>query len=276
MTTHKLHLPTEKTSGIANPEAQRILFVTPPGWGKTDWIGSIPDVLYLACEEGHTFISAFKIVIDSWDHRVGKEKPPYKDQEGNTHMSFMQALDEIERTDRFCIIAIDTVDSLVKMCLDFFYGKHKADHADDIGEYGKGWDIAQNTPFRRAFNRLAKSGRGLIFTTHQNVVEHQFKKGKKSKKETTLPSGIYRLLFAQVGIIFHGVFGDKRKGNRHTDRIVVTEGSEDILAKNRGGLMPAQFIVPPKGQWEQFKSFFTDKKNIIKAEAEYAKFYELQ
>lgn len=266
----KAELPKEKTSGVTNPNSQRILFVTPPGWGKTEWIGSIPDVLYLACEEGHTFINAYKIVIDCWDYKLGKAKPAYKDQDGNTHMSFMQALDAIEDdSQRFPVIAIDTVDSLVKMMLDFFYGKHHVEHAEDIGGYGKGWDIAQNTPFRRAFNRLSKTGAGLVFTTHENVVEHTFKKGARSKKETTLPTGIWRLLFAQVGIIFHGVFGDKQKGKSHADRILVTEGSEDMLAKNRGGLMPYAFIVPQGQQWEQFKSFFEDTDNIRKAEKLY-------
>lgn len=265
-------LPTEKTKPLSSPINSVILIVAPPGWGKTEWFGSIPDNLMLCCEEGHKFVEGYKVVITCWDFK-GKQDAPWKDDDGTFHMSFLQAVTFIENSERFKFITIDTLDSLVKMILDFFYGVHKVDHASEIGEYGKGWDIAQNTPFRRAINRIIKSGRGLGMTTHEETTQKNFKKGIQAKKETTLPNGVWKYLFGQIDIILHGTFGKRNKGSKQRQRLCVSEGSEDILAKNRGGKIPPVYICDPGKQWEQFEGFFKNPKSIDSELVRYEKIY---
>lgn len=276
-TAARIGLPTEPVTSTTKPESLVWVAIAPPGWGKTELFGSFPDSILLACEEGHKFVPGYKIVIDCYDYKTKMEsKPPWKDKIGNVHMSFIQAIEHLETSDRFKFVTVDTVDALVKMITDFHSDKKKVEHIEDIGAYGRGYDLGQNSPFRRSMNRLLKSGRGIGYTTHQQVNTFTFKKGSRSKKETSLPSGIFKLLLPQVDIAIHGEFGEKRGKNRFRDRIVVTEGSEEILAKNRGGKMPTRFILPfPfEERWKTIKMFFETPATIKKAEDEYYKIYD--
>jgi hypothetical protein len=271
---HADGLPQEKTTVSVDPAELVILIVAPPGWGKTEFFASFPENLMLCCEEGHRFVTGFKIVITCWDYRNKEEfKEPFQDDTGTLHMSFMQAIEAIEGSDRYKFITIDTVDSLVKMILDFYYVTKKVDHASDLGDYGKGWDIAQNTPFRRAINRLIKTGRGLGLTTHEEVQNRNFKAGTRAKKETTLPNGVWKYLFGQLDLILHGTFGRRDKGTKQRQRLVVSEGSEDILAKNRGGKIAPIYICDLGKQFQQFSGFFTSPKSIDTELARYEKIY---
>lgn len=271
--THDDGLPIEKTVVTINPISLVMLVVATPGWGKTEFFGSFPDSLMLCFEEGHKFTKAHKIIIDCWDFKKGI-KAPWIDDQKQHHMSFMQALDLIEESKRFKHITIDTLDSMVKHLLDFTYETHKVEHASEIGEYGKGWDIAQNTPFRRAINRLLKTGRGLGMTTHEEIQNRNFKKGIQSKKETTLPNGVWKYLFGQIDIILHGTSGKRIKGTKQRQRLIVSEGSEDILAKNRGGKIPPIYIGNNGGAWEQFSNFFSNPKTIDEEYKRYQKLYD--
>ena len=266
-------LPTLQTTSAKDPLSLITLFVAPPGFGKTEFFGNIPDAIMLCCEEGHKFVKCHKIIIDCWDYRTDKErKNTWTDSDGNVHMTFLEAVEALENSDRFKYIIVDTVDSLVKMILDFHYILKKVEHAEDIGGFGKGWDIAQNTPFRRAFNRLLKTGRGVGLTTHQKTNDKQFKKGTQTKKETTLPNGVFQYLFGQLDVILHGVFGKRQRGSNQRDRLIVTEGSEEILAKNRGGFVPPEYICERGKQWQQFSNFFKIPATV---EIEYRKYQRL-
>lgn len=256
-------IPMEHVKGDGLPEAAtdqdvkltslRWLFVAPPGFGKTEFFALFPDSLMLACEEGHKFVTGHKIIIDKWAG-VGHTE----DSDGNMHMSFLEAVKRITASERFQFIIIDTIDALVKMCIDHHIGKANQSHLSDLGEYGKGYDLGQNDPIRRSLTEIFKSGRGMGLITHQATETKNFSKGPKTKKETTLPNGIYKIIFPQMDIIIHGEFGATREGNKFRDRIIRSEGSEDILAKNRGGVLPPAWISPqdPVARAAQVREFF--------------------
>lgn len=270
----RITLPDEPSPPISNPSRSRSLIVAPPGWGKTEFGMSNPDALLLACEEGHNYTGGYKVIIDCWDGRLANDElEAYKDENGVIHDSFVRTVRNLMRDRKFSMVLIDTVDALVKMLLDYTLGKKGAEHASDLGDYGKGWDVAQNTPFRKQLTRIIKTGRGILATTHESIEKHDFKSRPKFKKETTLPKGIYKQIFAQFDIILHGVFGKMRKKQKTRDRYIVTEGSEEILAKNRGGLLPPAFLVPRdfKARWEQFSGFFTEPETKDQAFAAFEK-----
>lgn len=269
-----LGLPDEPSKPADSASDIRTLIVSPPGWGKTEFFMSNPDCLLLACEEGHKFTGGFKVIIDAWDGVLSNgDTKPYQDAKKVWHNSFVKAVAALQSTSRYNYVFIDTIDALVKMLLDYGLAKRRVEHASDAGDYGKGWDIVQNTPFRRQLNILIKSGRGIGASTHEQAENKNFKSGTRAKKETTLPSGIYRQIYAQFDLILHGVFGKARKSQKTRERILVSEGSEDILAKNRGGLLPPAFIVPRKfeDRWKQFENFFKNPKTKEEAFAEYEK-----
>lgn len=252
------------------------LIVAPPGWGKTTLAANFPETLMLSCEGGHKFITTPKLIIDCWEGS-GQDV----DSDGNIHVSFMEAVSRIEKSERYKMIFIDTLDALVRKCIDHHIGEANQAHLSDLGEYGKGYDLGQNDPIRKAINRLLATGRGLSISTHQFIANSNFKKGTQAKKETSLPAGIFKIVFPQVDLIVHGEYGGIREGNKYKDRILRSQGDEDILAKNRGGVLPASWILPedPTACAEQIESFFNPDPSLRKAAieaatAEYEEFYK--
>lgn len=261
-------LPQEPTSSKLNPTQLVYLLIAEPKWGKTSFFMSNPNSLLLAFEQGHMFQRGHKVIIDKWKHRG--EYPIKKDTEGCPHMTLEQAVEVLEKSDRFDMVIIDTVDMAVKMCLDYHTEKANKEHASDMGDYGKGWDIAQNAPFRRLILRILKTKRGIALLTHSKIEIAKFTSGEKAKKSATMPKGIMQFCESQADVICHGEFGKRRKPLRQRDRILVTEGDMDTLAGNRTGtLLPSRYIVSPNSQWHQFAKFFTSSKAADIAETEY-------
>lgn len=218
----------------------------------------------LACEAGHKFIVGKKLLIDCW-----KGSGEEVDADKNIHVSMEEAVNRIENSQRFTFITIDTIDALIKKCVDHHVEGANVGDLSDLGDYGKGFNIGQNDPIRKTLNRIFSSGRGMGIITHQEIKTNTFKKGVvKAKKETSLPNGIYKLLYPQMDIIIHGEFGEVREGQKHRDRIIKSEGDEDILAKNRGGILPPAWISPIDldERREQMISFFQPDK-IARAKA---------
>lgn len=264
-------LPQKDTMTRVNPALLVTLLIAEPKFGKTRFFASNPNGVGLFFEPGYKFVKGKKIIIDKWDH---KGHYPIKiDADGDPHMTAMQALEALEAADLYDMAYVDTVDMATKMCIDYYCGKAGKEHPSDMGDWGKGWEKAQNNPMRQFLLRLQKTGRGVGLITHTKTEVAKFSSGEKARKSSTLPSGIMRLCYSQADIILHGELGRRRPGNRQRDRILVCEGDEDVEAGNRtGALLPERYIVHPKNQWAQFTKFFKHPKFAEQAEAEYRKF----
>lgn len=251
-------LPQKPTQSIIDPASLVYLGIAPPKFGKTTWFNSIPDALLLAFERGHAFQKGFKIGIKDWGGRMEVEQ----DEEGVRYMTMEMVSEILETSDRFSFIIFDTADMAAKLCSDYHCKRQGWNHLTDGGDYGKGYDIGQNTPFRQMVGRIMRTGRGIGFITHSQVNTSKFKKGDVAKKETTLPGGIYKFLHSQADVILHGQFGNK--GNR----IWQTVGDDETLAGNRMRdiNIPTRFIVDNKDPWKQWCSFFKDPKAAAAAE----------
>jgi hypothetical protein len=273
----KCLLPTERVESTGMPDAPIMLQVAPPGFGKTEFAMSNPKCLLAACQQGHEGVDGYKVVVTSWDD---KDREP-EEINGIMHLSFMQLVKQVvsySRTLPYNFIAIDTLDDLIKMLVDESMPRLRIKHLSDLG-FGKGYDLGQNTPFRKAMNKLTKCGVGIMFITHEDISEKEFKPGeKRARKETTLPTGIYKQVFPILTSVLHGVFGKRRKGQARRDRIFVTEGSDQMLAKNRYGALPSAWIVPFdfEERWKQFVSFWESEENRQEAFEEFQKHYDLE
>lgn len=263
-------LPSEPTKSIRNPSRLKYLILTPPKWGKTTFMCGVPNSLLLATEEGHAFHETHKIIIDSWDkHR--SDRGLGVDEDGNHHLSFVEAVEAVVSSDKFDFVIIDTVDMAAKMCLDWFYKKFGVTHASEAGDYGKGWDISLTQPFRQQVGQLMHSGRGIGFITHTQTITKKVGREEQTRTETTLPSQVQKFLHTQADVILHGSFGRLRKGMDDRDRVISMDGSNEILAGSRvrGIHLPRKYIVDPNKPWEQWKSFFDDPKAVKAAEDDY-------
>lgn len=267
-------LPQHPSKAVIDPSILKYLFIGQPKWGKTTFATSAPDCLLLACEEGHLFHSAHKIVVQVWDRPPSERNAGWgEDESGIKYTSFVEAIDAILASDRFPIIAIDTADMMCKMCLDYHYKKEKVRHASDAGDYGKGWDICLTQPVRQQVGRLMKSGRGVIFITHSQIIEK--KKGQTVivREETSLPSQVQKFLHTQADVIMHCSFGKRSAGQYERDRIVTLDGSNEVLAGSRvrGIRLPKRFIVDEENPWQQWLSFFENPEAVNEAERHYTK-----
>src|SRR6266404_6423154 len=266
-------LPMKPTEAITDPRRLKYLIIGPPKWGKTTFLCAVPDSILLATEEGHAFHKTYKIIIDSWDKQTIKERADSwgVDDDKNTHTTMVEAVDAICASDKFQFVIIDTADMAAKMCLDFHYQKFGVNHASDAGDYGKGWDISSTQPFRQVIGQLMKSGRGIGFITHTQVIEKRIGASVMSRAETTLPSQVQKFLHTQADLIIHGRFGKKRPGMPERDRIISLDGTNEILAGSRVRhiTLPKKFIVDPDKPWEQWKGFFEDEELSQKADQQY-------
>lgn len=259
-------LPDEPLDAKINPNNLVVFIIAPPKWGKTKFFMSNPDCLHLGFEEGSKFQRGLKVVIDCWD-TVRTKYPMKLDGDGVMHLTAMQALDALQASERYKFVAIDTVDMASKLCADYHLDKGSKEHLQDLGDYGKGYDVGQNTPMRQFIMKILKTGRGVGLISHSKVTLERFTSGEKARKESTLPKGVKTICESQADVIMHGEFGIRRTGNRLRDRILVCEGDMDILAGNRSGAMlPSRYIVSPNNAWKQFCAFFTDPNASILAE----------
>lgn len=254
-------LPSVPTLRTGKPEGWKCLIVAPPGHSKTEMVMSNPKCLLLACEEGHGGTDGFKISITGWD-----DSEQYEPVKGIPKGGFVQVVGALQKSAGalpYDTVAIDTIDVLIKMLVDDklpgLRDKDglKVQHLSDVG-FGKGYDLGQNSPFRQEFNKLVKLGLNVILLTHEKKKDASFSSGTKTKKETTLPNGIFEQIYPMMDTIIHGVFGKKRKNMKRRDRIYVTEGSEDMLAKNRLGLLPPAWLVShdQSKRWEELVGYF--------------------
>ena len=265
-------LPSAPSLAPVDPEQIRTLAIATPGWGKTTLFSAAPGAILLAFEEGHKFVKCHKIVIDSW---AGQESRV--DDDGVLHLSCLEAFARIQKSPRFRLVIVDTIDAMVKMCVDYYVDLYKGSHISDLGDYGKGYELGQNNPIRHAVNSLLKTGRGMAYITHEKIIETKNKKGEviKTIKACSMPDGVMKIIYPQVDTIIHGEFGDVPEGQTTRDRIAHTEGSEELLAKNRGGVFPPSWIVPrdPTAAWNQLVGFLADPSTVKPAYEEFCQAY---
>lgn len=262
-------LPTKPRKPLATPLSLVYLAITVPKWGKTTFFSSFPGAVLIAFERGFQFQSCPTIFIDEWHN---KDFEPYTDGDGVMHMTMTQCKQVLVASDKYQFVIIDTADMAAKKCSDYYLNKHRWQHAQDGGDFGRGYDIVQNTPFRQMIGAIMATGRGIAFTTHQQINETKLGKNKAGsalvKKETSLPGGVYKFLHSQADIILHGSFGQRQQGNKYRDRIFQTEGDEEVLAGNRAKdiYLPSKYVVDPERPYEQFAEFFTNPQASLEAD----------
>jgi hypothetical protein len=157
-----------------------------------------------------------------------------------------------------------------KMCTDYYCRKNNLQHVSEGGDYGKGYDMLQNTPFRQLVGDILATGRGIGFITHSTTNTVKVKGQEKTKRETTLPGGIFKFIHTQADAILHGEYGIRQKGHKHHDRIIQTAGDEMTLAGNRCEIaIPLKYVMDAKDPWGQWCNFFSDPEAAAKATRDY-------
>jgi hypothetical protein len=256
-------LPKQAHTISTSPEKMKYLVIAPPKWGKTTLFAGCPNCCLLAFEAGYGFVECPKIVMTKWNRSLRERKEgPTVDDDGLIYVTAMEAVEELERSNEYDLIIIDTLDEAIKMCSQYNCEKAHVEHPSEGGDYGRGWSKLVTEPFRHFYGRLARLGVGLASITHSRESNDKDKFGKgRFRRATTLSDSIQEFVTAQSDVIMHGFFSRMRRGNKDRDRYVSFDGTDEIVAgsriKPKKAYIPTKYILAPEGKgWEQWVGFF--------------------
>jgi hypothetical protein len=204
-------LPTKKTPPSLTFEKAKVLLYGQPKIGKTTLATNLADdVLVLACEPGLGGLSAYSVEIDSWD-------------------TFRKVGAELSESDKYSIVAIDTVDELYRMCADSVCASLGVEHLADA-EWGKGWQMARDE-FRLRVGKLAGLGRGMWAISHSMETEIRTRVGTRTRTVPTLDKRAFGFLEGFVdAILFCEAIHSTESGEQ---RVIRTAPSEEYIAGGR-------------------------------------------
>ncbi len=255
-------LPTQRRKPSAiDPNKLNILLIGEPKIGKTSWIASDPNVLFLAFERGHNFIEANIFDVLVWDYSKRFKKKPVKSTASEG--SALEALELLEATPatKFPRIAIDTGDAMSKMISDWWCKENGYEDLSEA-EWGKGWEAGLAKPMREYASRIQATGRSITWATHSKSEIQKFSKVEKTYKETTLPKGAAKVIVPAVDMMMHMEAG-ARNSEGEVDRVMVTSSDPDALAGNRMSdrmFLPQRYITSKTNGWNQFCKLIKDEE----------------
>jgi hypothetical protein len=230
-------LPTEKTSITANLASTYWLLYGPPGIGKSSLAASFPNAVFATTERAHRHLSIYEDQIKDWT-------------------DFKRFALEMRTAGgkRFENIAVDTVDLLYKFCLEAVCVGLGIEHPQDL-DYGKGYD-AVNTEWQREIVKLSQLGKGLLFISHEKVVEVTARNMKYSKTVPSMANGCHKVLLPFVDIECYLGFGS----DDVTKRVAIFEPKENLEAKDRFGKFPREVFLPKDGQFKAIQDAWNGVK----------------
>ena len=189
-----IELPTEKSKVSDNLGDYSILLYGREKIGKTTLCAQFPDPLFLVFEPGAKAVSVYQLGMDSWV----------------TFKNTIAALRAAPK--RFQTIVIDTIDVAYKFCEEYVCKKLGIDHPSDE-EWAKGWTMVRDE-LTRSLAKLAATGRGLIFLSHE--ADRSIKRRKGTEETRIVPSmanGARRVIEPMVDIwayYFHDPDGHRK------------------------------------------------------------------
>lgn len=163
-----LNLPMEKSVPVESLGGYTALIYGRKKIGKTSLCSHFPKSLFVLFDPGGKALRLYQVSPKNW-------------------RQFVRYVDLVIKDDRFETVVIDTADIAYDDCLEHVCFQLGVDHPSDAG-WGKGWN-AVRTEFVRQIKRLTRSGKGVIFISHQRETEIEERSGKKYHMKTNTLSG---------------------------------------------------------------------------------------
>lgn len=207
MKTNSL-IPTEKTKPKESLQDYPILIYGRERVGKTTLCAQFESPLFLFFEPGGKALSLYATNIKNWK-------------------MFKEVLEQLENTDNFRTIVIDTVDKAYDMAFQYRCKKAGVEHPSDMKDYGKTW-AAIDQEFEAAMFRLLRTGRGLIFTSHSE--EKDIVNAVGETHNMTAPTAskqVLRFVRRYIDLILYYYYA------KNGERWIRIQGNSDIVAGSR-------------------------------------------
>lgn len=228
-------LPKLKTKPKPNLFEHVIFLYGAPKIGKSTLVAEIDEVLFLNSGGGLDALEVYQQPIPDWE-------------------TFLDTGADILKGDhQFKVIAIDTIDRLHKLCVNYIMKQQKIIHPADLG-FGKGWDMVKDE-FIRPITKLALSPYGLILISHVKDVEIQTRTAKLTKFVPTLQNYVWDLIDGLSGII---LFFTSERREEGEVRVIKATPSENWIAGDRTTrLIGKDITIKSDGKnWERIQNIF--------------------
>ena len=225
-------LPTERKEVETELLRYTGLIYAREKFGKTTYLASFPEMLFLTTEPGTKGLSIYE----------------YNAEDGGCRNWALvrAAVDLLEKTKEFKCVCFDTVDRAYDMCLDWVCKTRNIEYpgTDEYGQqdYGKSWKAVKQE-FLSIVHRILQTGRGLYFTSHAREQEIKTRSGDKyTRIYPTMSNQARAVVEALVDFFFYGEY--MRAPDGSTKRVLITEGDEVVWAGAREIGQPLPRFIP--------------------------------
>ena len=230
-------IPNEKTKPTLDLSGYNWLIYGQPKVGKSTFVSNFDDILFIPTEPGLESLSVFKMPTDK-SHISNWEE-------------FIEIFTELKKAKienklKFKAVAIDTVDNLYDMCLEYVCRKNNMKHPSD-GAFGAGWSLV-STEFKKAILALSNICK-IVFISHNQEVETEIQKIKIQRTQPTI-SGGEKGRFV-VGLVDFIVYITNDPNNRE-QRVAYFKGHDGLVAGDRTNKMKAMMPFDYKEIKKQF------------------------
>lgn len=244
----ELKLPTSRTKPILDLRKYVTFIYGREGVGKTTLVASIPGVLFITAEAGTKGLEVYE-----WNHENG----------GTTSWPlFLKAVELLELAPGpFKNIAVDTVDRLYQLCVEYMVEKLgiPALGLDQEGkkDYGASYK-AVNKEFIDTFDRIVRAGIGVFLISHMQEITVKTRSGSEYERlASSLPNSPRRAIEGYSDFIWFIDYAKDSEGREL--RLIITSGDEIITAKSRkiaGRTIPKYLKLEEEGGYTYIKDAF--------------------
>ncbi len=237
--------PSGSSSGLILPAKKRILLATEPSppvtdfskymlllygresIGKTTLLAGAPDVYFITTEPGTKGMQIHENLVSCWE-------------------DILELVAQLEQTDRYSSVVIDTVDLAYDMAQDYTCEKLGIEYPGEDKErkkdFGKSWREIKKQ-FMAMIHALLRTGRGVRLTSHETSMEMTARSG--ATWDRIVPSMSKQARQVLAGVLDYAFYCDFVKGaDGKTHRVMFTQGDETLYAKSRVGVGAFPPILP--------------------------------
>lgn len=223
-----ISLPEKKSEPLLKIEEYLIFLYGIPKVGKSTFASQMESPLFIATEPGLNALSVFALYPKNWTE-------------------FLDACAQLEKTERFGTVVVDTIDNAYDLCLDHVCKSEGIKHPEDM-DYGKGWAMVKKE-FQRAITKLAQMPRGMLFISHAQDQNIKTRTSEITKAVPTIGGSARRFILGLSDIVLYAQMVADKDQMKH---IVNAAPSENWEAGDRTGRLPA--IMPL--EWKAVRDSF--------------------
>jgi len=270
-------IPSKSSSLLIYP----LLLMGPPGIGKSAFVASAhkaeEKIFYLDTDVSESLIaySLPKERVTSWSR-------------------FIELVKEFIQDDYYEWLAIDTLNGAYDLIYKAVCQEKNIDSPSDLNDFGSTWNLITKR-FMAPLFAIEKSGKGLLCTCHSTITEVFIGTKKFSRWLPSFTGSSVNSAYAKVEGFFKIIgfmqkesitapavrLGQSRKGGviEQLDvrkdvadiidaRVIHFQPTENWVAKDRSGKLPATFQVPEDWHqdWAEFRNSFADSDASVDAD----------